>query len=152
MEREGGYFGVKKIESTQVEKIDSTQVEKSIRLLYNITQVMSVVIEWQSYDPLHGHACMRRLVGKRPSVAFSFISFKLQAMESSWGPLLAGSQPPKRGRLLACETAKACRELSGARIQGHFTLPTEKNAVLWVKNATELRAYAWFRYRKDRVL
>ena len=30
---------------------------------YNITQVMSVVIEWQSYDPLHVHAGMRRLVG-----------------------------------------------------------------------------------------
>ena len=71
---------------------------------------------------------------------------------SSWGPLLAGSQPPKRGRLLACETAKACRELSGARIQGHFTLPTEKNAVLWVKNATELTGNSRFRYRKDRVL
>ena len=45
---------------------------------------------------------------------------------SSRGPLLAGSHRPKRGRLLACETANACRELSGARIQGHFTLPTKK--------------------------
>ena len=72
---------------------------------------------------------------------------------SSRGPLLAGSHRPKRGRLLACETAKACRELSGARIQTHFTLPTEeKNAVLWVKNATELTGNSPFRYRKDRVL
>ena len=68
----------------------------------------------------------------------------LRNSPSSWGPLLAGSQPPKRGRLLACETAKACRELSGARIQTHFTLPTEKNAVLWVKNATELTGNSRF--------
>ena len=53
-----------------------------VRICYNIMQVMSVVIEWQSYDPLHGHACMRRLVGKRPPVASSFISFnKLQDLE-----------------------------------------------------------------------
>ena len=56
------------------------------------------------------------------------------------GPLLAGSHRPKRGRLLACEAAKACKELSGARIQTHFTL------LLYRKNSCPLGEK---RYRKD---
>ena len=56
------------------------------------------------------------------------------------------------GRLPACETAKACKELSGARIQTHFRLLSKNKAVLWVKNATEKTGNSRFRYRKDRVL